>query len=69
MVAIRLDLLGQEILEFMGSELANAQVKWRIDAEKTPRLVSADPNQLRSAIINLIRNAKEATGPGGHIVR
>ena len=68
MVAIRLDLLGQEILEFMGSELANAQVKWRIDAEKTPRLVSADPNQLRSAIINLIRNAKEATGPGGHIV-
>jgi two-component system, NtrC family, sensor kinase len=68
MVALRLDLLGLEILEFMGSELAQAEVKWRVDAERTPRLVSADPNQLRSAIINLLRNAKEATGPGGHIV-
>lgn len=67
MVALRLDLLGQEILEFMGTELAQAEVKWRVDAEKSPRMVCADPNQLRSAIINLLRNAKEATGSGGHI--
>ena len=66
--SIRLDLLGQEILEFMASELAQAEVKWRVDPESAPRSVEADPNQLRSAIINLIRNAKEATGPGGHIV-
>lgn len=65
---IRLDLLGQEILEFMSSELDQANVKWRIDADATPRDVNADPNQLRSAIINLIRNAKEAVGPGGHII-
>ena len=66
--SIRLDLLGHEILEFMSTESAQAEVKWRVDAESTPRSVSADPNQLRSAIINLIRNAKEATGPGGHII-
>ena len=65
---IRLDLLGQEILEFMSSELDQANVKWRIDADATPRDVNADPNQLRSAIINLIRNAKESVGPGGHII-
>ena len=66
--AVRLDILGQEILEFMSGELEQAKVKWRTDAGSSPVSVMADPNQLRSAIINLVRNAKEATSPNGHLI-
>ena len=66
--AVRLDILGQEILEFMSGELEKAKVKWRTDAGSSPVSVIADPNQLRSAIINLVRNAKEATSPNGHLI-
>ena len=43
-------------------------VKTRLDPDPASRPAWVDPNQLRAALLNLIRNAREAMSEGGHMV-
>lgn len=56
-----------ELVTFMGPELSRAGVEIkRDDAPGAPR-VRADASQLRQVLLNLLRNAREAAGRGGHV--
>jgi len=48
------------LLEFMRPELEVLGVDVRIDLSPTPVRIHGDPNQLRQAFMNLVRNAQEA---------
>lgn len=56
------------VLEFSGGELRLAGVTWAIEVEPGLPEVTADESQLRQALLNLVRNAKEAMPGGGRIV-
>ena len=62
-----LGALATSVLEFAGGELALAGIKWSIDIEPNLPEVVADESQLRQALLNLVRNAKEAMSGGGRI--
>ncbi|MFN3197896.1 MAG: sensor histidine kinase [Bradymonadia bacterium] len=68
-IAVDLNHMGQELIEFCKSEMDQSGVKMRLDADRAARPALADPNQLRSAILNLTRNAREALEQhgGGHV--
>jgi signal transduction histidine kinase len=55
------------LAEFLGPELAAAKVAVRLDL--APRLppVRADEGQLRAALMNLLRNSREAMAGGGNV--
>lgn len=57
----------ESALEFMGSELSEARVEVtaRLAAEMRPALF--DRGQIRQALVNLLRNAREALPDGGHV--
>jgi two-component system NtrC family sensor kinase len=65
----RLDLgaLASSVLEFAGSELSLARITWDIKLEAGLPQVVADESQLRQALLNLVRNAKEAMADGGRL--
>jgi two-component system NtrC family sensor kinase len=65
----KLDLgaLTASVLEFSGSELALAKITWDVTKEPGLPEVVADESQLRQALLNLVRNAKEAMAEGGHL--
>jgi two-component system, NtrC family, sensor kinase len=62
-----LGALATSVLEFAGGELAQAGIKWSLDIEPNLPEVVADESQLRQALLNLVRNAKEAMAGGGRI--
>jgi signal transduction histidine kinase len=62
-----LGAVAMSVLEFAGSELALAGIGWTIDIEPGLPEVVADESQLRQALLNLVRNAKEAMPGGGSI--
>jgi signal transduction histidine kinase len=66
----RLDLgaLATSVLEFAGGELAQAGIVWAIEPEPGLPEIVADESQLRQALINLVRNAKEAMAGGGRLL-
>ena len=64
-----LNSLCQDIIDFSRAETERFQVVLTLDPDPIPRLVRADANQLRSAIINLIRNACEALEEQGGFVK
>jgi signal transduction histidine kinase len=59
--------IAASVLEFAGSELKLAGVSWTIGAEPGLPEVVVDESQIRQALLNLIRNAKEAMPAGGSI--
>ncbi|MEE2755823.1 MAG: ATP-binding protein [Myxococcota bacterium] len=65
---VDLNHTAAELIDFFRSEMEQADVKMRLDPDPVPKAVEVDPNQVRAALINLIRNAKEAMTSGGHIV-
>ena len=65
---VDLNYAAAELLEFTRSEMERANVKTRLDPDPAIRPAMVDPNQVRAALINLLRNAREALHHGGHIV-
>ncbi|MEZ4467639.1 MAG: ATP-binding protein, partial [bacterium] len=58
-----------ELAEFVRGEMEQAGVRLRVDPDRAGRAARVDPNQLRAALLNLVRNAREAIGEaGGHVV-
>jgi signal transduction histidine kinase len=62
-----LGAIASSVLEFAGSELALARIEWTLDVEPELPDVIADESQIRQALLNLVRNAKEAMADGGRL--
>jgi signal transduction histidine kinase len=61
------DDLVRELLAFLGPELTRAGVTARLDIEDDLPEVDLDESQLRQALLNLVRNAREAMPRGGEL--
>ena len=57
---INLNTLCMELIEFYRAEAERSAVQLILNPDPLPRPALADPNQVRSALLNLIRNACEA---------
>jgi signal transduction histidine kinase len=64
----RVDDLVRELVAFVAPELERSHVRVRVDADAEGPEVLLDEAQLRQALLNLIRNAREAMPRGGEIV-
>jgi signal transduction histidine kinase len=62
-----LGAIATSVLEFARGELALAGVKLEIDIASGLPEVAADESQIRQALLNLVRNAKEAMPEGGQL--
>jgi signal transduction histidine kinase len=49
------------------SECAAAGVAWSLECLAPPGPVSLDPHQIEQVLVNVVRNAVEAAGPGGWV--
>ncbi len=64
-----LNAIAGELLEFVRPEMERARIRTRLDADRAIRPALADPHQVRAALLNLVRNAREAlSGREGHLV-
>jgi signal transduction histidine kinase len=57
--------LVREVMEFIRPELSKANVACEVEIEDGLPSVAFDEAQIRQALINLVRNAREATQPTG----
>lgn len=62
-----LDELAEELVSFVKPELDRAGVTLELELEGELPTVRADEAQLRQALVNLLRNAREATPKGGRV--
>jgi signal transduction histidine kinase len=62
---IDLSALCLEVFDFCRAEQAAAKVSLQLDPDPHPRLALADPHHARSALLDLLRNAREALEPRG----
>jgi len=63
----RVDDLVRELCAFIRPELDRASVALRIETEPDLPEIDLDESQLRQALLNLIRNAREAMSGGGQL--
>ncbi|RMG95716.1 MAG: PAS domain S-box protein [Deltaproteobacteria bacterium] len=56
-----------EVAAMLGQDPLAHEVSITVDAADDLPRVDADPNQLSQVLWNLLRNAAEAAGPGGHV--
>jgi two-component system sensor histidine kinase HydH len=57
----------RSILGFLKPSLERAEVVLRAEIPDEPVMVHMDRDRLRQIVLNLVNNAKDATGHGGHI--
>jgi len=57
--------LAAQVLEMLGSDPLAREV--RLENVLTPTWLPVDPDQLRQVLLNLVRNACSAAGPGGTV--
>lgn len=57
----------EHLLAFVGPEMSQAGVDVRLEVEGESKPVALDEGQLRQALLNLLRNAREAMNGGGEI--
>ncbi|MBX7194834.1 MAG: HAMP domain-containing protein, partial [Sandaracinaceae bacterium] len=64
-----LDLVSlvQDVASFAGPELERARVHVDLELPSSPLVVAVDEAQVRQALVNLVRNAREAMEDGGTI--
>jgi signal transduction histidine kinase len=63
---VELAELAGELVQFLKAEMALAHVSIELVADGAPRIY-ADADQLRQALLNLCRNAREAMSEGGRV--
>jgi signal transduction histidine kinase len=63
----RIDDLVRELCAFIRPELERANVTLRVEVEDDLPEIELDESQLRQALLNLIRNAREAMPKGGSV--
>ncbi|WP_437482330.1 ATP-binding protein [Sorangium sp. So ce1014] len=68
LVPERVDDLVQELVAFVRPELDRAGIAVRVEVEEEGPEILLDESQLRQALLNLLRNAREAMPKGGEIV-
>ena len=68
MVPIDVVEVWQDLIGFMGEELAEDKVDVELKIKGKFFIVHADPQRLRQAFMNLMRNAMEAMPKGGKII-
>ena len=66
---IELNTLCADIIEFSRAEAERSRVTLILDPDPISRSISVDPNQLRSALINLIKNSCESLETSGGYVK
>ena len=64
----RVDDLVSELVAFVRPELERSHVGVRVDADADGPEIPLDESQIRQALLNLIRNAREAMPKGGEIL-
>jgi signal transduction histidine kinase len=64
---VRLDALASDTAAFMREEAARQNVDLVIGASSGQATTTVDPRQVRQVIVNLLRNAIEATPAGGRV--
>ncbi|HTN83193.1 MAG TPA: ATP-binding protein [Sorangium sp.] len=64
----RVDDLVQELVAFVRPELDRAGIAVRVEVDEAGPEILLDESQLRQALLNLLRNAREAMPKGGEIV-
>ncbi len=64
----RVDDLVHELVAFVRPELDRAGVAVRVEVEEAGPEILLDESQIRQALLNLLRNAREAMPKGGEIV-
>lgn len=67
LVDVDLNDAVEELADFTRAELANAGTTLELDLDPAEGHVVADEGQLRQVLLNLVRNAREATGKGGAV--
>lgn len=59
----------EEFVEFVRPELSKANVRCELQVAETLPVVAFDEGQIRQALLNLVRNAREAMQPEGGVLR
>lgn len=65
--AVDVAVLADETAALLRPQCEHANIELALAPRVGPAIISADADQLRQVLFNLINNAIEAAGPGGHV--